>query len=112
VARPIDAGTFVTQTSIAYPVTAFRERPTQGTRYRIVAWMRYAGGIARLDTLVTFGHRQAALQQQYTHRSPSASGGTPWWKIAGVAAVILYALFTTILLLRRRSRTQQEPVPE
>jgi hypothetical protein len=114
VARPIDAGTFVTQTRIAYPVTAFREQPTQGTRYRIVAWMLYAGGIARLDTLVTFGHRQAAIQQQYTHKSPAASGGTPWWKIAGVVAVILYALFTTILLLlRRRSRAQQQqPVPE
>ena len=70
--------------------------------------MRYKGGIARLDTGVTFGHRQAAIQKQYA-RGPSApGGGTAWWKIAGVVAVVLYGLFTTILLLRRRSR-EREP---
>ena len=44
--------------------------------------------IARLDTIVTFGHRQALLQQQYSHPAPTAGAGTPWWKIAGVAAVV------------------------
>jgi hypothetical protein len=111
--RPIEAGTFVTHTGIAYPVTAYQQTPTPGTRYRIVAWMRYAGGIARLDTYVTFGHRQAAIAQQYAHApAPAAGGGTPWWEIAGAGAVILYALGTTLLLLRRRSREPQEAVQQ
>jgi hypothetical protein len=109
VSRPIEAGTFVTHTSIGYPVNAFQEAPKPGTRYRVVAWMRYAGGIARLDTNVTFGHREAAIAQRYAHGPAPASGGTPWWEIAGAVAVILYALGTTILLvLRRRAREPQE----
>ena len=94
-------GTFVTKTAIAYPVPAFSTRPTQGTRFRIRALLRYAGGVARLDTILVFGSGQAAVQRQYV-RPPRAHGGTAWWKIALLAAVIAYALATTILLLRRR----------
>jgi hypothetical protein len=108
VSRPIGSGTFVTQTHIAYPVNAFSEAAKEGARYRITAWMRYQGGIARLDTGVTFGHRQAAIQKQYAHGHSAPGGGTAWWKIAGVVAAVLYGLFTTILLLRRRSR-EREP---
>jgi hypothetical protein len=101
VSRPIEAGTFVAHTGIAYPVTAFRQTPPEGTHYRVSAWMRYPGGIARLNTTLTFGHRAAVAQQQYG--GPSAGGGgTAWWKIAGVLAVILYGVVTTALLLRRR----------
>jgi hypothetical protein len=108
VAQPIGAGTFVAHTAIAYPVNAFRQTPTEGTRYRISAWMRYAGGIARLDTTVSFGHRAAVAQQQYG--GPPASGaGTAWWKIAGILGVLLYGLVTTVLLLRRRRRDQAAP---
>jgi hypothetical protein len=107
VSRPIETGTFVAHTSISYPVPAFQQTPTQGTHYRISAWMSYPGGIARLEQTVTFGHRQAMIQQQYKHGPPPAGGTTPWWQIAGGAAVIVYALFTTVLLLRRRSRTPQ-----
>lgn len=64
--------------------------------------MRYAGGIARLDTNVAFGHRQAAIARQYAHGPAPGGGGTPWWEFAGDVAVILYALGTTILLLLRR----------
>jgi hypothetical protein len=111
VSRPIESGTFVTGTSIAYPVTAYQQNPGQGTRYRILAWMAYSGGIARLDTGVTFGHSQALIQQQYRHPGAATAGGTAWWKIAGIVAVILYALATTIMLLRRRAREHREPVP-
>jgi hypothetical protein len=104
VSRPIDPGTFVTHTSVAYPVNAFAQRPTQGTRYRIVAWMQYPGGTARLDTYVTFGHREAAIARRYAPSPAPAAGGTAWWKIAGVAAALAYALLTTVLLLRRRER--------
>ncbi|HWX97698.1 MAG TPA: hypothetical protein VNZ01_12735 [Solirubrobacteraceae bacterium] len=108
VSRPIEAGTFIAHTSIAYPVPAFRQTPSQGTRYRIVAWMRYAGGIARLDTYVSFGHREAGIARQYLHGPAAAGGGTPWWELAAAVAVILYALGTTILLLwRRREREPQ-----
>ncbi len=104
ISRPIEPGTFVTHTRIAYPVTAFHQTPTEGTRYAITAWMRYRGGIARLNTTVTFGHRQAVIQRQYAHGPAASGGGTAWWKIAAVVAVILYGLLTTALLLRRRSR--------
>src|SRR3954451_6769113 len=96
VSQAMGAGTFVANTSIAYPVHAFRQTPPQGTHYRISAWMRYAGGIARLNTTVVFGHRAAVAQQQYGG-PPAESGGTAWWKIAGVVAAILYGVFTTIL---------------
>ncbi|HEY2398498.1 MAG TPA: hypothetical protein VGH78_05845 [Solirubrobacteraceae bacterium] len=106
-ARPIDPGTFVTHTSIAYPVNAFRQTPSQGTRYRIVAALHYAGGVARLDTNVTFGHRDAAIAKRYASAPAPAAGGTAWWKIAGVVAALAYALLTTVLLLRRRERERE-----
>ncbi len=104
--RPIEAGTFVSGTSISYPVTAFGQSPPEGTNYRISAWLKYAGGIARLDTGVTFGHTQAAVQQHYGHSPAPASAPAPtdWWKLALLAALALYALATTAILLRRRSR--------
>ena len=109
VSQAIEAGTFVANTSIAYPVHAFRQTPPQGTHYRISAWMRYAGGIARLNTTVVFGHRAAVAQQQYGG-PPASTGGTAWWKVGGVVAVILYGLVTTGLLLRRRVRRSHKPI--
>ncbi len=103
VSRPIEAGTFVTDSRIAYPVPAFSQTPTQGTRYGISAWLRYPGGIARLNTTVTFGHREAVIQQHYGG-PPAEQGGTAWWKIALVGGAALYGLATTFLLLRRRGR--------
>jgi len=106
--RAIEPGTFIAGTSIAYPVTALREAPSEGTRYRVSAWLRYPGGIARLNTTVTFGHRQAAVQQRYGARPrSSANGGTPPWQLALLGGVILYALATTVLLLRRRARSER-----
>ena len=101
--RPIEAGTFVTASRIAYPVHAFGETPAEGTRYDVSAWMRYPGGIARLNTSVSFGHRQAVIQQQFGG-PPASQHGTAWWKIALVLGGILYGLLTTALLLRRRAR--------
>lgn len=106
--RPLETGTFVTASKIAYPVPAFGEKPSEGTRYAISAWMRYPGGIARLNTAVTFGHREAVVQQRYG--GPSATQqGTAWWKIALVVGAILYGLTTTVLLLRRRMRPAGNP---
>jgi hypothetical protein len=101
--RAIEAGTFVTGTRIAYPVPAFGQTPSQGTRYRVTAWLSYPGGAARLDRTVSFAHRQAVIQQRYG-RPQTSGGGLAWWKIALAAGVLLYALATTLLLLRRRAR--------
>jgi hypothetical protein len=113
VARPIGAGTFVAGTGIAYPVNAFRQRPSEGTKYRITAWMRYRGGIARLDTTVTFGHRAAVAQQRYggPPAGGGSTGGMAWWKIAGIVAAILYGVITTILLLGRKKRDTAQASP-
>jgi hypothetical protein len=102
--QPLGRGTFVAHTRIAYPVNAFRQTAPEGTRYHITAWMRYRGGIARLDTTVSFGHRAAVAQEQYGG-PPATAPGTAWWKIAAAIAAVLYAMFTTFLLLRRRRRS-------
>jgi hypothetical protein len=107
--RALGPGTFVTASGIAYPVPAFGERPREGTRYRIRAILRYAGGIARLDTTVGFGHREAVAQQQYGGQRAATGGGTSWWKAALLALAIAYGLVTTILLLRRRRRREPSP---
>jgi hypothetical protein len=67
--------------------------------------------VARLDTGVIFGHRDAAIQNRYTHAPPAGHGGTPWWLIAGVIAAILYGLITTLLLLLRRRRREDAGHP-
>jgi hypothetical protein len=71
----IGPGTFVTNTSIAYPVLALRERPREGAVYSVHAWMRYAGGIARLDTTVRFGHASALRQETFGGPKASHRGG-------------------------------------
>jgi hypothetical protein len=105
VSRAIEGGTFVAKTSISYPVTAFHEVASEGTGYRIVAWLSYPGGIARLDTGVTFGHRAALIQQQYGGAPPSH--GSSLWKSALVGGAVLYGLVTTFLLWRRRKPREE-----
>jgi hypothetical protein len=108
--RPIDPGTFLAHTAIAYPVPAFGQQPGEGTGYQVRAWMRYRGGIARLDTSVDFGHRAAVLQQSYGgHAQAGGKAAVAWWKAALLAAALLYGLLTTILLLRRRRRREETP---
>jgi hypothetical protein len=104
--RPIEAGTFVTSSSIDYPVTAYGQEPQEGAHYRVSAWLRYPGGITRLDQTVTFGHRAAVIEARYGGPSATATtaAGTAWWKIAAVIAAVLYCLITTALLVRRRGR--------
>lgn len=108
--RAIAAGTFVAATSIAYPVTAFDQHPSEGTRYDIEASLHYARRIAYLDTTVTFGHRDAEIQQRFG--GSRAGGGAGWLELALLAAVALYGLITTVLLLRRRSRDRRRDGPD
>jgi len=108
---PLGPGTFVTGTSIAYPILAPRERPRQGTVYRVRAYLRYAGGVARLDTLVRFGRADALRQQLYGGPKASASSGLPGWLVA-LLSVLGAALLSlaVVLLVRRRRRGERSPV--
>ena len=108
-AASIGPGTFVSHTSIAIPVRAPGEQPTAGAVYRVRARLAYAGGSAQVDTLVTFGHAAAAVQQQYVaprHAPIRASARTQSMATAliGASAALLLGLLTwlAVLSLRRR----------
>jgi hypothetical protein len=103
-ARSIAAGTFLSHTGIAYPVPALRAHPHVGTRYEVLASLRYDGKIARLKTSVNFGHHDATIQHRYERQA--TGGGRSPWPILALAGALLYGLLATLLLLRRaRSRT-------
>ncbi len=100
-AATIQPGTFVSGTSISYPLPASHEEPTPGSSYRVQAVLDYAGGIARLDTRVVFSHAAAVKQQNYGGRKlPNSTLRWRW------LALLLLALAMVIgarhLLLRRR----------
>lgn len=103
---PLGPGTFVTGTSIAYPILTPREQPREGTVYRVRAYLRYAGGTARLDTLVRFGRAAAVSQQIYGGPKASTSSGLPGWLIAALAllGVALASLGLAYVYLARRRR--------
>jgi hypothetical protein len=109
---PLGPGTFVTGTSIAYPIPTPRERPRQGTVYRIRAYLRYAGRIARLDTLVRFGRADALRQQAYGGPNVNASSGLPGWLVAllSVSGGALLSLGAAACLVRRRAGGARSPV--
>jgi hypothetical protein len=102
---PLGPGTFVTGTSIAYPILTPHERPPEGTVYRVRAYLRYAGGTARLDTLVHFGRAAALSQQNYGGPKASRSSGLPGWLVAALAVLALAALGVAYLYFARRRRT-------
>jgi hypothetical protein len=101
-AATIQPGTFVSGTSIDYPLRAQREEPTPGTAYRVRAKLSYPGGVSRLDTTVVFGHAAALTQQNYGGRKlPQAPPRWPW----GILLVaVLAALAGVPVLVRRRRR--------
>jgi hypothetical protein len=102
----IEPGTFVSGTSISYPVRAPREQPAPGTSYRVRAVLRYHGGIARLDTNVVFGHAAAVTQQSYGGpKVPKPA--SPWrWALRALAVLAGLVALTLIgaLIIRRRRR--------
>jgi hypothetical protein len=103
----IGPGTFVTGTSIDYPLLVPREQPREGAIYRVRAVMRYHGGVARFDNRVRFGHKAAQAQQDFGGRpvvDAAPRSKTPLWLVlcGGIGGVIgLIAL----LLFARRKRT-------
>lgn len=98
----IAPGTFVSGTSISYPLPARREQPAPGARYRVRAVLYYAGGVARLDTIVQFSHAAAVTQQNYGgRRLPQAR--SPWrWILLALLAVALLAAAGWLLARRRQ----------
>ncbi len=95
----IQPGTFVSGTSIKYPLLARNQRPSEGTRFRVRATLHYRGGVARLDEFVTFGKKQAKRQEEFLGPNEEG-GGVPWWVAFGFLAVPL-----TATLGRRRRRS-------
>jgi hypothetical protein len=93
-------GTFVSGTSISYPLAASREQPTPGSSYRVQALLRYGGGVARLDTSVVFSHAAAVKQQNFGGRKLPKSG-PPWRWLALLLALIALAAVSRKLIRGR-----------
>lgn len=101
----IGPGTFVTGTSLSYPLLAAKQQPHEGTIYLVEATLYYGGRIAHLVVHlrqnVRFGHAQAKKEQEFTGRHvTNPSNGVPWWAwvLIGLGVAVLAAL-----LRRRRS---------
>jgi hypothetical protein len=106
-AATITPGTFVSDTSISYPLLARTEEPTPGSTYRVQAELVYQGGVARLDQTVVFSHAAAVKQQNYGGRKlPQAS--PPWlWILITLGALALAA--GVVVLVARRRRPLSRP---
>jgi hypothetical protein len=100
----IRPGTFVSGTSIDYPLLVPREQPREGASYRVRALMRYRGGVARFDNQVSFGHKAAQAQQDFGGRplSDGRTGIPVWLVVLAFGAALLVAVVALLLFLRRR----------
>jgi len=94
--RSLGPGTFVTGTSIAYPLLFPKLQPQEGATYRVRAQLRYPGGTARIDKVVSFGAVDAMRQQAYGGPKVNGGGGGTklllFWLITGLFAAFLAAL--------------------
>jgi hypothetical protein len=102
VSEALGPGTFVTHSAIAYPVGAPGLVPAEGDGFRVRAVLYYSGGVARLDTGVTFGQAAANLQQNYV-KTPGGAG-TALWQIIALALGALMLLAGGWLVLAHRRR--------
>lgn len=102
--RKLAPGTFVTGTSIAYPLLVTSLQPTQGTSFRVQAVMRYRGGVARIDKVVQFGQIDAKRQQAYGGPTVSGGGGgsNHLLLILLIAAALAAACAAAFEIRRRR----------
>ncbi len=100
--RKLGPGTFVTGTSIAYPLLVPSLHPDEGATFKVQAVMKYKGGSAQINKTVTFG--QIAAKRQQAYGGPQVNdgkGGSNWLLILLIvigAAAVLAALET----MRRR----------
>ncbi len=100
--RKLGPGTFVTGTSIAYPLLVPSLRPSAGTAYRVQALLRYPGGVARIDRVVHFGEIDARRQAAYGGPQVNAGGGSNKLIPIIILALLLIAGALAVLRLRRR----------
>jgi hypothetical protein len=105
---PIGPGTFVTATSIQLAALSLQQQVAQGTVFHVRATTHYSGGSATLDRDVTFGSREAQLQQDFGGRKVASSSGTGWAAIAAAGALLL-VLLIALLVWRRRGRDRSLP---
>jgi hypothetical protein len=101
----VGPGTFVTGTSARLRLLAATERPRAGTKYRLRAWLRYKGGIARFDDEVVFGKRQERARSGYVGPGATGSGGAGV-PLALAVAFALAAMAGILLALRKHRRTR------
>jgi len=109
VAQAISPGTFVSGTAIELPVAAPREQPVAGTVYRVRAELVYEGGVASLDTDVTFGRHAAQVQSRYTPHA-RAHGDLARWLAIALGAAALLAMLGALLRRRRRALLRRSAV--
>jgi hypothetical protein len=104
---PLGPGTFVTGTSIDYPLLVAREQPREGASYRVRAFMRYHGGIARFDSKVSFNHAAAKAQQDFGGRplTDGRSGGISTLLVAASGALLAAFSALALFIFLRRRRT-------
>jgi hypothetical protein len=105
---PIGPGTFVTATSIQLAALSLQQQVAQGTVFHVRATLHYSGGNATLDRDLTFGSREAQLQQEFGGRKVASSSGTGWAAIAAGGALLL-VLLIALLVWRRRGRDRSLP---
>ena len=103
----IAPGTFLAKSDVGLSVLTRRERPEEGTVYRIDARLRYGNGrVARLSRTVRFGHVAAKAQEQFggpPARREATGRSAPLW-LAAVAAALLLALALALAFVWRRRR--------
>jgi hypothetical protein len=100
----IQPGTFVSSTSIQYPVLTQHEDPTPGTEYRIQARLVYAGGVASLDQTLQFSHVAAVTQQNYGGRKVPHAQPARYIGVALLLIMIVGGAAAVPFVLRRRRR--------
>ena len=104
----IAPGTFVSGTTISYPVPALREQPAPGAAYRVRAALYYAGGVARLDTRVVFSHAAAVKQQNYGGRKLPKPVSVWRWILLAILLLVLIASGRKVQQRRRRPLDRSE----
>jgi hypothetical protein len=104
----IAPGTFVSGTTISYPVPALREQPAPGAAYRVRAALYYAGAVARLDTRVVFSHAAAVKQQNYGGRKLPKPVSVWRWILLAILLLVLIAAGRNVQQRRRRPLDRSE----
>jgi hypothetical protein len=108
--RPLGPGTFVTGTSIAYPIPTPREEPRAGTAYRVRADLRYRGGVAHLDTIARFGQSDAERQEDFGGPKVTGGGDLPAVLVALAALGLALAAVVAARLWQRRRSGERSPL--